>query len=345
MADYSNDLQLPGHVRVYALGLMQSIIGRPIKSAFSEQQLNVIPWKGWDELHDIGERRVTSPSQGVSEYPDTSNGFTSTLVALRSSQIMAPICPSLEITPDDLLDIGTAVSCFSKLCGAADTDSYLKALVAVLAEWEGLFVVGKDGKNSAEVTDAGDDWENDDWNEGWESFQEVEPLNTENKGSSLSLHPLHVCWSEQIQRQVALSLFGDVLPFLDLSLSKPNGILLYEDNAWSMCEMVLGRDFLWAFKMMMLLPYGDLQLNCLDAFEEKLKQEGMTDRIGKDLDVLILVLYSGVISTIISRSLYDNSFSYICYLVGYFSRQCQETCSLRLAHEETSSSEDENVNL
>ncbi|KAI3439149.1 uncharacterized protein J3R85_005102 [Psidium guajava] len=341
MADYSSDLQLPGHVRVYALELMQSIVGRPIKSAFSDQQLNVLPWEGWDELHDTGERRVTSPSQGVSDYPDTSNRFTSTLVALRSSQIMAPICPCLEITPDDLMDVGTAVSCFSKLCGAADTDSYLKALVAVLAEWEGLFVAGKDDKNSAEVTDSGNDWENDDWNEGWESFQEVEPLNTENKGSSLSLHPLHVCWSELIQRHVALSLFGDVLQFLDLSLSKPNGVLLDEDNARSLCEMVLGRDFLWAFKMMMLLPYGDLRLNCLDAVEEKLKQEGLTDRIGKDLDVLILVLYSGVISKIISGSLYDSSFSYICYLVGYFSRQCQEACLLRLAHKETSSGEDE----
>ncbi|XP_056175695.1 MAG2-interacting protein 2 isoform X3 [Syzygium oleosum] len=345
MANYSNDLRLPGHGRVYALELMQSIVGRPIKSAFTEQQLNVLPWEGWDELHDTGERRVTSPSQGVSDYSDTSNRFTSTLVALRSSQIMAPICPSLEITPDDLLDIGTVVSCFSKLCGAADTDSYLKALVTVLGEWEGLFVVGKDDKNSAEVTDAGNDWDNDDWNEGWESFQEVEPLNTESKGSSSSLHPLHVCWSELIQRHVALSLFGDVLRFLDLSLSKPNGILLDEDNARSLCKMMLGRDFLWAFKMMMLLPYGDLHLNCLDAVEEKLKQEGMTDEIGKDLDVLILVLYSGFISKIISGSLYDSSFTYICYLVGHFSRQCQEACLLRLAHKETSSSEDERPSL
>lgn len=345
MANYSNDLQLPGRVRVYALELMQSIVGRPIRSAFTEQQLNVLPWEGWDELHDTGERRVTSPSRGVSDYSDSSNRFTSTLVALRSSQIMAPVCPSLEITPDDLLDIGTAVSCFSKLCGAADTDSHLKALVTVLGEWEGLFVVGKDDKNSIEVTDTGNDWDNDDWNEGWESFQEVEPLNIESKGSSFSFHPLHDCWSELIQRHVALSLYGDVLQYLDLSLSKPNGILVDEDNARSLCEMVLGRDFLWAFKVMMLLPYGDLQLNCLKAVEEKLKQEGMTDRVGTDLDVLILVLYSGVISKIISGSLYDNSLSYICYLVGYFSRQCQEACLLRLARKETNSNEDERPSL
>ncbi|KAF8030750.1 hypothetical protein BT93_D0053 [Corymbia citriodora subsp. variegata] len=345
MVNYSNDLQLPGRVRVYALELMQSIVGRPVRSAFTEQQLNVLPWDGWDELHDTGETRVTSPSQGVSDYSDSSNRFTSTLVALRSSQIMAPVCPSLEIAPDDLLDIGTAVSCFSKLCRAADADSYLKALVAVLGEWEGLFVVRKDDKNPAEVTDGGNDWDNDDWNEGWESFQEVEPLDTESKGSSLSLHPLHICWSELIQRHVAMSLFGDVLRYLDLYLSKPNGILLDKDNARSLCQMVLGRDLLWAFKMMMLLPYGDLQLICLDAVEEKLKQEGMTDGIGKDLDILILVLYSGVISKIISRSLYDGSFSNICYLVGYFSRQCQEACLLRLAHKETNSSEDERPSL
>ncbi|XWS59147.1 hypothetical protein CRYUN_Cryun08bG0096900 [Craigia yunnanensis] len=79
-----------------------------------------------------------------------------------------------------------------------------------------------------------------------------------------------------------------------------------------------------ALNMMFLLPYKGLQFESLSALENKLKQEGMSDMIGGDHEFLMLVLSSGVLSTVINKSSFGTVFSYVFYFVGNLSRQFQE---------------------
>jgi hypothetical protein len=330
MAKFSDNLQLPSSVRVYALELMQFITGGNIKGFSPEIQSKVLPWEGWDELQYTFRNSKTTANLGLPDHKDTSSRFTSTLVALKSSQLAATISPSIEITPDDLMNMETTVSCFLNLCGAATTDSHIDALLSILGEWEGLFIIGKDEEASAEASDAGNDWSSDNWDEGWESFQEVEPLEKE-VIKNPSIHPLHACWMEAFKKLIMLSRLRDLLTLIDQSLSKSNGLFLDEDDARSLCQTLLGIDCFVALKMVLLLPYEALWSPCLDEVEDKLKQGGISDTIGRDHELLMLVLSSGITSTIITKSSYGTTFSYLCYMVGNLSRQCQEAQLPRFA--------------
>ncbi|XP_031271389.1 MAG2-interacting protein 2 [Pistacia vera] len=328
VAKFSDNLQLPSNVRVYALELLQSITGRNIKGFPSELQSNVLPWEGWDELLTTSKTSETTANSGLSEQTDTSSRFTNTLVALKSTQLVAAISPSIEITPDDLLNVDTAASCFSKLCGAASIDPHFDSLVTILEEWEGLFVI-RDEVAAEEASTAENNWNSDDWEEGWESFQEVEPVEKKKKENSLTVHPLHACWVEIFKKFITVARCKDVLRLIDHSLSTSNGILLDEDDARSLNEILLGVDCFSALKLVLLLPYEAIWLQALNVVEEKLKQGGISDTIGRDHELLMLVLSSGVISTIITKSSYGTIFSYLCYLVGNFSRQLQEAQIIR----------------
>lgn len=335
MALFSDNLDLPSHVRVYALELMQFISGGNIKGFSTEIQSNILPWEEWHELHFASKSSETNTNPGLPDHADTSSRFTSTLVALKSSQLVAAISSSLEITTDDLSTVDAAVSCFSRLCEAATTDRHTDALLAVLAEWEGLLVIERDLENSPEAHDAGNNWSSEDWDEGWESFQDEEPAEKEkNKESSLSIHPLHACWMEIFKKLIVQSRFMDVLKLIDGSLAKSNGMLLDEDDAQSLTQMVVGVDCFVALKLTLLLPYEAMQLQCLILVEEKLKQGGIPDPISRDHELLLLVLSSGIISDIIAQSSYSSTFSYLCYLVGKFSRQYQEARLSKHKHQE-----------
>ncbi|KAL5567716.1 hypothetical protein UlMin_024291 [Ulmus minor] len=327
LGKFSDDLQIPGSVRVYTLELMQFLTGRNVKGFSAEIPSNLIPWEEWDdEVHGTSEENKTSASHRLMDHNDTSNRVTSILIALKSSQLAATISPTIEITSNDLLNVDTAVSCFLKFSGVAHTDSHIDSLLSILEEWEGLFMAMPDEEASAEASDTGNMW-SDDWDEGWESFQDIEPPEKERTSSSSSLHPLHVCWLEIFRKLVTLSRFKDVLRLIDQS----KGILLNEDGARSLVETLLEIDSHMALKLALLLPYEALRLHCLDALEERLKQEGSPDSNRKDHEFLILTLSAGVISSIISKASYGTIFSYICYLVGNFSRKCQATQLSRLA--------------
>jgi hypothetical protein len=324
MAQFSDNLELPSHVRVYVLEIMQFITGRSIKGFSTELNSNLLPWEGWDGLLSTGKKSNPSANQGSPDHTDNSSRFTSTLVALRSSQLASAISPSIAITPDDLLNAETAVSCFLKLCESSSTEPHFDALIGILEEWEGFFVTAKDEVDTTEATETGNDWNNDDWDEGWESFQEVEALEKEKPENSNHVHPLHVCWMEIFKKLITLSKFKDVLRLIDCSLSKSYGILLDEDDARSLSHTVLEKDSFMALKMVLLLPYEAIQLQCLNVVEDKLKQGGISGVLGRDHEVLMLVLSSGVISNIITKPSYGTTFSYLCYVVGNFSRQSQE---------------------
>ncbi|MED6209594.1 hypothetical protein PIB30_056253 [Stylosanthes scabra] len=323
MVQFSDNLQLPSSIRVYVLELMQYISGKSIKGFSAEIEANVQPWEEWNELLYAGSKSETDLEKQLPDHKDSSNRFTNTLVALKSSQLVASISPSIEIAADDLLNLDSAVSCFLKICGEVSNDFHFDALVAILEEWDGLFTTVRDRERetTAEVSE-GNDWNNDDWDEGWESLEEVENPDKEKKGDSAAIHPLHVCWTEIFKKLISVSRFSDVLRLIDQSSSKPNVMLLDEDDARSLSQIALGIDCFAALKMTLLLPYKAIHLQCLVAVEDNLSQ-GIPATNIRDVELLILILSSGVLASITNDSTYGKIFSYICYLIGNLSHQCQ----------------------
>ncbi|TKY74056.1 MAG2-interacting protein 2 [Spatholobus suberectus] len=323
MVQFSDNLELPSSVRVFVLELMQFISGKNIKGFSTEILANVQPWEEWNELIYASRKSEADVDKQLPDHKDSSSRFTNTLVALKSSQLVASISPSIEITPDDLLNADTAVSCFLRLCREAKEDLHFDALLAILEEWDGLFTSGKDGETTAEASDGGNDWNNDGWDEGWESLEEVDNPEKEKIEDSVFVQPLHVCWAEIFKKFMSLSRFTDVLRLIDQSSLKPNAMLLDEDDACSLIQIALGIDCFLALKMALLLPYKTLQLQCLDAVEDSTRK-GIPQTRSKDHELLILILSSGILTSIIVDSTYGTIFSYICYLVGNLSNQCQQ---------------------
>lgn len=332
MSMFCDDLQLPSHLRVYCLELLQFISGRKgnLEAFPLEGTANLLPWEGCDHLQDR-----TANCENISDDPtakDASSRFTGTLVALKSSQLVSSISSSLEITPDDIHSVDSAVFCFLRVSESATTASHINALLAVLAEWEGLFTTGTDEDASVDVSEASNNWGNDDWDEGWESFQE-EPVEKETKESkTLSVHPLHTCWMTALRKMATLSSQADILKLLDQSVAKNCGILIDEDDARSLAQTVLEVDCFLALKMTLLLPYEAIQFQCLDAVENKLKEGGISDDNAQDHVFLVLVLSSGISSSIITKASYGTTFSYLCFMIGNFCREFQQAQASATKH-------------
>ncbi|CAN0922646.1 MAG2-interacting protein 2 [Linum grandiflorum] len=329
MAQFCDDLQLPNNIRVYALEIMQFIAGGNTKGFSSELQSNVLPWEGWHEFFTSSKNESTG-NLGLPDHQDNSSRLTSTLVALKSSQLVSAISPGMEISPDDLSDTETATSCFLKLCEVSSTDHHVEVLQAVLEEWERLFATVSKPVNTAEdaEVDNNNNWSNDDWDEGWESFQETEEK--QNVVVGPNLHPLHACWIELFRKMVKLSQPDKVLALIDHSLSKSNGTLIDENETRSLGESIGEEDSFTALKLVLLLPYEALSFQRLEIVEDKLKNGGITDTVSRDHELLTLVLSSGIVSSIFTKQSYGTVFSYLCYLVGSFSRECQEAQLCRM---------------
>ncbi|XP_027353280.1 MAG2-interacting protein 2 isoform X1 [Abrus precatorius] len=323
MVQFSDNLQLPSSIRVFVLELMQFISGKNIKGFSAEILANVQPWEEWNELLYASRNSETDVDKQSPHCKDSSSRFTNTLIALKSSQLVALISPSIEITPDDLLNADTAVTCFLRLCGEASDDLHFDALLAILEEWDGLFTAGKDGETTAEASDGANDWNNDAWDEGWESLEEVDNPEKEKTADSVFVHPLHLCWAEIFRKLITVARFTDVLRLIDQSSFKPNGMLLDEDDASRLTQIALGIDCFLALKLTLLLPFKTLQLQCLVAVEDSTRQ-GIPQTRSKDYELLILILSSGILTSITSDSTCGTTFSYICYLVGNLSNQCQQ---------------------
>ncbi|CAN7101395.1 unnamed protein product [Brassica rapa subsp. narinosa] len=340
---FSENLELPSQVRVYSLELMQFISGKNIKGSSSELQSNVIPWDGSAEL--LLSRQKTEDTLDQALLPDQADGssrLTNTLVALKSSQIaVASISPGLEISPEDLSSVETSVSCFSKLSAAVTTASQAEALLAILEGWEELFEAKKADLllPSNEATDEGDDWGDDAWNDGWETLQELEPEEKEKKEYVVAAHPLHSCWLDIFRKYISLGMPEHVLRLIDGSLEKPEEVLLEETEAESLTGILAGTDPYLALMISLLFPYERIRSQCLSVVEDKLKQEGLPELSSQNHhNVLLLVIYSGTLSTIISNSSYGSVFSFICYLVGKLSREFQEERIREAGNKEASTS-------
>ncbi|KAL9163068.1 hypothetical protein ABFS82_06G017900 [Erythranthe guttata] len=336
MSTFSDNLQLPSHLRVYALELMQFISGRKrnLKVFSSEGPTYLLPWEAWDDLQDR-----TIDHENTSDDPtvvkDSSSRFSSTLVALKSSQLLLSISPGLEITPEDILSVDSAVSCFLRVSESATTPFHISSLLAVLAEWEGLFTARVDDGDSAEAPDAVNNWSSDDWDEGWESFQEESSIEKETKESNnntLSIHPLHICWMTVLKKMVKFSSQTDILKLLDQNAGKNCGVLLDDNDTRILTQNALEMDCFLALKMTLLLPYEAIQLQCLDAVENKLKEGGISEDIAHDHFFFVLVLSSGILPNIITEASYGTTFSYLCFMVGNFCRQFQEARASTIKH-------------
>lgn len=323
MSMFCDNLQLPSNIRVYSLELLQYISGRKRNlEAFSS--VGLLPWEGCDHLQD------RTPTCGdISDDPTAkgkSSRFTSTLVALKSTQLVSSISPDLEITPDDIHSVESAVPCFLRVSEFATTASHVDTLLAVLAEWEGLFTTGTDEVASPSASDAANNWGNDDdWDEGWESFQEESVEKETKKIDTLSIHPLHVCWMTVLRKMATVSSEADILKLLDQNIAKNCGILLDEDDTRTLAQTVLEVDCFLALKIALLLPYEAIQFQCLDAIENKLNEVGPSDEIAHDHFFFVLVSSSGILSSIITKASYGTTFSYLCFMVGNLCRQFQET--------------------
>ncbi|KAK1318871.1 hypothetical protein QJS10_CPB04g01968 [Acorus calamus] len=235
------------------------------------------------------------------------------------------ISPNIEINPEDLTTLESAVSCFLRLSRAVDSESQLVNLQGILEEWEGLFTEGMDKEKlgGADSPAEAKSWSDDEWDVGWDSFQEgVEKQ--EGKDDSVSIHPLHTCWMEIITKLVALSQLPAVIKLIDRSLSKRSVILLSEDEVHSLCKITIGIDCFTALKVMLLFPYKGIWFQCLAAVEAQLKHDGVPEKINDDHELLVLFLSSGVLSAVANDPAYSAVFSYFCYLVGRLSRTCQE---------------------
>lgn len=339
MSMFCDDLQLPSHLRVYCLELLQFISGRKgnLDVFPLEGTANLLPWEGCDHLQDR-----TANCENISDDPtakDASSRFTGTLVALKSSQLVSSISPSLEITPDDIHSVDSAVSCFLRVSESATTASHINALLAVLAEWEGLFTTRTDEDASVDVSEASNNWGNDDWDEGWESFQEESVERETKESKTLSVHPLHTCWMTVLRKMATLSSQADILKLLDQSVAKNCRILIDEDDARSLVQTVLEVDCFLALKMMLLLPYEAIQFQCLDAVENKLNEGGISDDNAQDRVFLVLVLSSRILSSIITKASYGTTFSYLCFMIGYFCREFQQAQASATKHVGTTGGE------
>nr|GEW20582.1 MAG2-interacting protein 2 [Tanacetum cinerariifolium] len=334
MVRFSDNMEIPSHARVHMLELMQFITDSSTTSTLfsSELQVNVLPWDGWDNTGNINPNRETG-----ADNEDAPNRFTHTLIALKSSQLLSNISPNLEITPNDLSTLDSAVSCFFKLSEYAVSRAHVDVLMSVLQEWEGGFAtkgVKEDMKTPEETPTVANDWGNDDWDEGWENFQEEESVEketeTKHDDNTPTVHVLRECWAVIFKKLASLSQFSDMLKIIDQSVQKGNGVLLDEDASRDLSRLLLKVDCFITLKIALLLPYENIHLECLGAVEEKLKLGNIPNSVLTDHELFISLLSSGLVSTIITKPSYGNIFTYLNYMVGSFTRNCQEAHFSRL---------------
>ncbi|XP_040385831.1 MAG2-interacting protein 2 isoform X2 [Oryza brachyantha] len=316
LISFSENMQLESQLRVYALQLMQCITGRNLKTLPNELVLQVEPWELWYE-----------PGTGASVADNSNNpssSITGTLVALRSTQMVTTVLPDANITPENLGTLDSAVSCFLHLSESAASVESISVLETVLEEWEQLFSSKEEYVPPQESPKETSDW-SDDWDDGWEALPEELESPTKKHGStSLSVDPLHGCWMEIIRKLVELGEQHKIVELLDRASSR-HSMLIEDDEANRLLELVSAIDSLMALKIMLLLPYETTRLRCLQMVEAKMREGAVSvSSNADDQELLVLVLSSGALQKIITNVEYSKLFSHICHLVGHLARSSQK---------------------
>ncbi|KAG8051077.1 hypothetical protein GUJ93_ZPchr0009g1656 [Zizania palustris] len=321
---FSENMQLEGKLRVYALQLMQCITGRNLKTLPNELVSQVEPWELWYE-----------PGTGASiadESDNPSTSITGTLVALRSTQMVNTVLPDANITPENLGTLDSAVSCFLHLSESASSVESIAILEAVLEEWEQLFSWKEECVLPHESPKETSDW-SDEWDDGWEALPEELGSPMKKQGNTfLSVDPLHSCWMEIIRKLVGLGEPQNIIELLDRASSR-HSVLLDNDEADRLLELLSPMDLLTALKIMLLLPYETPRLQCLQMVEAKMREEVSISSNADDHELLTLVLSSGVLQKIMTEVEYSKFFSHVCHLVGYLARSLQNDLLLQWNNE------------
>ena len=327
---FSEDMQLESQLRVYALQLMQCITGRNLKTLPKEIVSQVEPWESWYE-HGTG-------AAIADESINSSSSITGTLVALRSTQMVAAFLADANITPENLATLDSAASCFLHLSEHASAAN-VAVLEAVLEEWEQLFSPKEEHVPPHESPKETSDW-SDGWDDGWEALpEELESPKNKQESAPLSIHPLHSCWMEIIRKRVELGELHKVIELLDRASSK-HSVFLEEEEAHSLVELVSALDCFMALKVVLLLPYEALRLQCLQMVEVKMREGTVsTSSNADDRELLALVLSSGTIQKITTEEPYSKLFSYLCHLVGNLARSFQTDLLMQWNDQATSKSD------
>jgi hypothetical protein len=128
---------------------------------------------------------------------------------------------------------------------------------------------------------------------------------------------------EIIRKRVELGELHKVIELLDRASSK-HSVFLEEEEAHSLVELVSALDCFMALKVVLLLPYEALRLQCLQMVEVKMREGTVsTSSNADDRELLALVLSSGTIQKITTEEAYSKLFSYLCHLVGNLARSFQ----------------------
>ncbi|KAL6905903.1 hypothetical protein ACP4OV_003504 [Aristida adscensionis] len=315
LISFSENMQLESQLRVYALQLMQCITGKNLKTVPNDMVSQVEPWELWYE-HGTG---TTIADESI----NSSSSITGTLVALRSTQMMAAVLPDANITPENLATLDSAVSCFLQLSERASSIESVAVLEAVLEEWEQLFCPKEECVPPHESPKETNDW-SDGWDDSWDALpEELESPSKKQDGASLSVHPLHSCWMEIFRKLAGFGELQKVIELLDRASSK-HSLYIDEEEAQQVLGLVSALDCFMALKIFLLLPYEAPRLQCLQMVEAKMREGTVsTSSNNDDYQLLALVLSSGTMLTITKDEAYSKFFSYICHLVGHLSMAFQ----------------------
>lgn len=325
--NFSEKLELANRTRVFALQLMQAITGENTKTLPPEIVSLVEKWESWDGSGTLNNTGIVPESSLFS-----SGSITSTLVALKSTQLVSSLVPSFTIAPEDLATLDSAVSRFLQLSENVSGDisaETVTVLEAVLEQWEELFCSKLEQDGAHDSPKEVNEWANDGWDDGWDSLPDdmgsTTKTITEPESVSVLVHPLHTCWMDVVQKLISLGEIKRVIELLDRSLSKSR-VLLDEEGSNNLIPMLAAKDCLVALKLLLALPHEGPRVRCLQLVEKELRDRSIYDAShNDDIELLALVLFSEFLhSSDAGSTAYPKLFSYLCYLIGHLARTCQE---------------------
>lgn len=335
---FAEDMQLPNQVRVYALELLQTISGRGYTQAFGIKDNSLLPWDGWDAFHylDVDDH--------LTENKSNVHGFKTTLVALKSTELISGLWKDVEVNAKDLMTIDSAVSLFCALSAQAVSRQHLSVLGSLLKEWEGLYENDSQStkdKQTEETQDAivQDDWnEVVEWDDGWEAFQEPKPKIGEKPDRVVLIHIFHNCWMIILKQLIEQCQFEELLRLLDETSSNKSTVLLTEDEVWEITSILANIQPVVALKSALLFPYDSPWFETLKIVEEKLKHDmkeqesnandALDDRNNLDVvdyELLALILSVGLLPSLAGNPAFATIFSCACAALGRLACLLQES--------------------
>ncbi|GLJ28279.1 hypothetical protein SUGI_0555830 [Cryptomeria japonica] len=333
---FAEDLQLPGQVRVYLLEILQCIAGRGHMHASGAQHDSLLPWDQWDAFQHMDIENLSEK-----ENQSNANTLRSTLVALKSKELISTLWPGVEVNGKDLVSVDSSVSLFCVLAANAVSKQHILTLISLLKEWECLFENVNERsetmqtEDSKRTTDEQDNWSEEAmWDDGWEALEDLKVETNSNVNKVVSVHTYHMCWHIILDKLVEQCELEDVLMKLDEACSNKAIILLTEDEARRLTAKLSKLQPAIALKSALLLPYDSLWFETLEMFADKLKEIRTFDSNGQesntsdvlnennisdglmDNGLLALILYAGLLPSIAGNPKFITIFSYMCALLG-----------------------------